>query len=437
MSALAPAPARAPRPRQHRLARLAAGVGVAAAVALVAGCGGSSSSGAGSSAGLASDAGVAASASAAAPAPEQPAAGSGPAFGDAGSAAGNKAAAGGAGAAASVSVGASIIRTAEVTVEVKNLEDLRVAAERVRAVADSLGGYVSSETTGFSSPATPPPGANGSDPSAPAGAGSDTATSVPGEGVIVLRVPQASLGAALQRVTAVGHEVSRTSSSQDVTGDIADLASRVETARASVARVRALMSQARSLTDIVTLESELSRRESDLEAVEARRAALSDRADLATLTVVLRTPDVVVKVATQSKKGFLAGLSDGWQALKDSTVAVLTVVGYLLPVAIAVGLLGWPAVVFARRRSALLAQKRAAAWPVAQPGVWSQPVPQPAWVDPRHAPGVPTGQPGPTQVAPAAGPGQPAQAGPPAAGGGSVTALLEADEAAADDEPGV
>ena len=219
---------------------------------------------------------------------------------------------------------ARLVRTAEISFEVK---DLALAAARVRAVAARFGGFVGSETTGLDQSA---------------GRGQST---------LLLRVAEPRLDAALTEVTAqaAGKQLSRSSSSADVTGDLADLDSRVATQKASVARVRTLLAKAVSLQDIVLLESELSKREAELEAVQARLAALSDQADLASLTVTLRTPDAVA--AAQQRNGFLAGLDNGWAAVKASTTIVLTLFGALLPVSLVVGLLAWPLLLVNRRRA--------------------------------------------------------------------------------------
>jgi hypothetical protein len=80
----------------------------------------------------------------------------------------------------------------------------------------------------------------------------------------------------------------------------------------------------------------------------ARQAALADRAALATLTVDLRTPQVV---PTPSEPGpFLGGLGDGWRAVTASTAVVLTVLGALLPLAVVVTVLGALVLWWLRRR---------------------------------------------------------------------------------------
>ncbi len=252
-----------------------------------------------------------------------------------------------------------VVRTATIQVQVEG--DLAAAAARVRAVAQSLQGTVSSETTTYADagdgeglPGTAgASGAGAPEPVGPAASATGrTPAARPGESVLVLRVPEGSLDRALTLIAGpggVGEELSRSATAQDVTADLADLESRVATQRASVTRVRALLAKASSLQDVVTLEAEVTKRESDLEAAEARRAALADQADLATLTVDLRTPRAV-GVAAQQPNAFLDGLRSGWRALTATTTVILTVLGALLPIVVAVVVVGGPVAWWLRRR---------------------------------------------------------------------------------------
>ena len=233
--------------------------------------------------------------------------------------------------------------------------ELATAAAKVRAVATTLGGTVSDETTTYAdtgeasiAPATPATTGTVSGKGTAA-----TRQARPGESLIVLRVPSADLDRALALLTGpagVGKELSRAATAQDVTGDLADLQSRVATQRASVARVRTLLARATSLQQIVTIESEETKRESDLEAAEARLAALADRADFATLTVDLRTPAVVPPPPAAEPNAFVQGLAGGWHAVTASTAVVLTVLGAMLPVAVLLGLFAAPVLWWLGRR---------------------------------------------------------------------------------------
>ncbi len=235
-----------------------------------------------------------------------------------------------------------IVRTAEVIVEV---DQLAAPAARIRQLAVDLGGFVSTETTGYAAPGSPVTTTDSSGKT-------ETRQAQAGQSVLVLRVPEPRLSQALDRAAGVGQELSRSSTAEDVTGDIADLTSRTATQKASVTRVRELLAEAKTLKDVVLLESELTRREADLEALQARLATLADRADLSSLTVILQTP--AVESTTEEDNRFVQGLRDGWNALLDSTGVLITLVGALLPFALVGALVVYPLWrLAARRRRAL------------------------------------------------------------------------------------
>lgn len=189
------------------------------------------------------------------------------------------------------------------------VEDVEAAARQVRDAALVAGGFVAGEST-----------VGGDRPRAE----------------IVLRVPVGTTADVMTQVAGLGEEVSRTAESQDVEATLVDLESRIATQRAGVDRIRALLGEATSLDDVLELEAELTRRQSDLESVRSQQAALADRAALATVTVVLTLPEDVDP--QEAVPPFLSGLGSGWDALVASTAVVLVVLGALLPFAV-VGLL--------------------------------------------------------------------------------------------------
>jgi hypothetical protein len=305
------------------------------AVALVAGCGSDS----GDSASVGGEAASAPQADSGAGADE-----GGPAYATPGSGSGGAASGARDTAAQVVAQATKRVRTAQVTVEVKNLT---TASAAVRQVATDLGGIVGSETTGYGAPATQPsiPGAQ---PGSQPGPAPTRATT--GEAVITLRVPEPKLDVAMQRVSQTGKELTRTTTSEDVTATLADLGSRVATQQRSLERVRTLLARAGSVQEIVQIEAELSRREADLEALQARQRALTDQAALSTLTAILRLPSAEpLPEAEEDDTGFMAGLEAGWHALVVSTRVVLTVLGALLPPVTVIALLGVPLFLLWRR----------------------------------------------------------------------------------------
>jgi hypothetical protein len=150
-----------------------------------------------------------------------------------------------------------------------------------------------------------------------------------------LRLDNDKVDGLLRDVAGLGTVEASSRSSADVTAEVADIDARVSNAQASLARVRALMGKATSIGDIVALEGELSRRQADLEALQARQRALADQTAQATVTVRLYGADAPAPEAEQS--GFLAGLSAGWSAFTGTLVVALTVLGAVLPFLLVLG----------------------------------------------------------------------------------------------------
>jgi len=217
----------------------------------------------------------------------------------------------------------SIIFTGEITVKVK---DVTAAAEQVKQRAEAAGGYI------------------GSDRRSSAEASTATAT-------IVVRVPSARFGDTVAAMAGLGTEVGRQFSQDDVTAQVIDLDARIATQQAGLDRIRELIKTAGSTTEMLSIDQELTRREADLAALQAQRDRLNDLVSLSTLTVNLYGPDATPKPA-KSERGFLAGLKNGWKAFLASIQVLVTVLGALLPFAIAIGAPIWLLVWWSRRRRA-------------------------------------------------------------------------------------
>lgn len=218
-----------------------------------------------------------------------------------------------------------LARTATLSVRVKDVSD---AASTVRAAAALAGGQVTQEDLR-------------------SGADADRGSARP-TGTIVIQVPGAKLDETLDQLARLGTVQDRQVGSEDVTTQVVDTTSRLATMRESVTRVRALMGQATRIQDIVALESELSQRESDLEALESQLAGLKGRVAMSPITISLWT--TTPPVAASGGSGFVSGLGHGWHAFTRATAAVLTALGAVLPFAVLLALLGFPAVLWRRRR---------------------------------------------------------------------------------------
>ncbi|MGW1561887.1 DUF4349 domain-containing protein [Streptomyces sp. NPDC002144] len=198
----------------------------------------------------------------------------------------------------------SIIRTASLTVQVK---DVPKALDRARTTTESAGGYVGDETT-----SRDPEGREHTR--------------------VVLRVPVDRYDEVLADLQGAGKLIDRTAKAEDVTDQVVDVDSRVKSQRVSVARVRELMDRATKLSDVVALEGELSSREADLEALLAQQASLKDRTSMATITLSLsETP--VKAAAKDDDPGFLDALAGGWHAFVTMLRWLAVALGAVLPFA--------------------------------------------------------------------------------------------------------
>nr|WP_202436647.1 DUF4349 domain-containing protein [Streptomyces sp. SID5910] len=221
------------------------------------------------------------------------------------------------------SAASHIIRTASLTVQVK---DVPKALDAARTTAENAGGYVGDETTRRDED------------------GHERTR-------LVLRVPVDAYQDVLSELEGAGKLVERDAKAEDVTDQVVDVQSRIASQRASVARVRELMDRATALSDVVTLESELSSRQAELEALLARQASLKDRTGLATITLSLSETPVEKAVAEDDDPGFTDALAGGWDAFVSMLRWVAIVFGAILPFAAVAALLVllWVRVVRPRR----------------------------------------------------------------------------------------
>jgi hypothetical protein len=153
---------------------------------------------------------------------------------------------------------------------------------------------------------------------------------------LTLRVPSARYSSVVDAVAKLGHEEGRQLSTEDVTDQVTDVDARIGTGQASVDRVRDLLAKAQNIGEIVSLESELSRREADLESLKSRKRKLDDLTTLSTITAVLLGPQAAIQPQAKRETGFVAGLKAGWHSFAASMAVLLTVLGALLPWLVAV-----------------------------------------------------------------------------------------------------
>jgi hypothetical protein len=219
--------------------------------------------------------------------------------------------------AAQPSVTRAIIKTGALTVEVGN-DDVDAQRQKAIGIVTGLRGQVASE---------------------------DSTSNEDGrisQSNLVVKVPTAAYETAIDRLSGLGKRTAIHQESSDVTEQVVDVDSRISSQRASLDRMRALLAKATTIGEIVSVESELTRREADLEALLAKQKNLSLQTELATLNLTLAEKGKAPEPVKAEGHGFLSGLRNGWDAFTATFSALATALGAMLPFLIALALIGYP-----------------------------------------------------------------------------------------------
>jgi len=173
-------------------------------------------------------------------------------------------------------------------------------------------------------------------------------------GNITFRVPSSGFNSALEALRNMAVEVRNESTSgQDVTEEFVDVSARLENLEATADRVRAFLDDAETVEEALAVNQELSRLESDIEAMKGRLQYLSQSASFSTITVDL-TPDVVGQPIEPSNwrpavvfRNAVDSLVDALQEVAEFGIWFAV---YLLPLLLIVGIPLWLVGRFAWRR---------------------------------------------------------------------------------------
>ena len=250
---------------------------------------------------------------------------------------------------ADIAAADKLVRTASLQVQV---DDVEAKAAQARQIAIAAGGTVVSENS-----SAVPTGDGGVDKQ-----GSRSTMS--------LAVPSDTLDRVLDELGKLGTTVQRSSSARDVTSTYVDTQSRITTMKAGLDQLRALLAKTTDLNQIIALETEMARRQADLDSLQAQLNALDKKVAMSTVSVTLVTAANVV-VPEEDSSGFLGGLKSGWKAFLGASSGVLTVLGAVLPFVVLLAIVAVPLLWWRRRRSAQQPATPAyASWgpPAAGPG---------------------------------------------------------------------
>lgn len=191
-----------------------------------------------------------------------------------------------------------IIRTAYVSVDV---DDVATGVSAIADLTADLEGQLQSQSV--------------------QGTGEDSSANM------TVRVPTSNLDALLASIDTLGEVTSSSVDAQDVAVEVIDLEARITTLEESIDRLRDLQGQAASVADLVTVESELSARQAELESLTARRDYLMRQVELSTAYISLTTTTTGPGVTPD----FLGGLERGWNSLISLAAGLITLGGFLTP----------------------------------------------------------------------------------------------------------
>jgi len=102
-----------------------------------------------------------------------------------------------------------------------------------------------------------------------------------------IKVASEELDAALEELASLGRVESRSVSGRDITEEYADVDARLGAMRATRDRLRTLYERANTVEEVIAVERELGRVQSELESLEARMRVLAQQRDLADIDVTI------------------------------------------------------------------------------------------------------------------------------------------------------
>lgn len=234
-----------------------------------------------------------------------------------------------AGPVASIPANREIIRTGSIEMVVLRPSE---AAEKIRELAENMGGYLESSE----------------------GGGPDATT-----GALTIRVPSAHFEQARAAIRKLGVRVdSENIKAEDVTRQYVDQEATLRNLRAEEAQYLAILKQASTVKDMLSVTGNLSEVRGQIEQQQAEFNALSRQVETVALTISLRT-EVQAPVSWLSwRPGYRLKLAlhDGLDSVADYATVMVGILFYLPATLLWLGtivvalVIGWRTLRWARRR---------------------------------------------------------------------------------------
>ena len=214
----------------------------------------------------------------------------------------------------------AVVYTAHLSVRAEKVDD---AAAKAKQFVLTAGGYVDNENS----------------------------TTDPVSAELTFKIPADRYPTVLDQLTKqLGKKLGLEQKAEDVTEQVADVDSRVRSAQSALTRLRTLLNKANTVGEVLNVTNEIDQRQSDLESLQARQKTLTQRTTFGTVSLSLIGPKAKAEPEEEPPSGFLGGLESGWNAFTAVLSGLATALGWVLPFAGLILLLGLPYLAIRRRR---------------------------------------------------------------------------------------
>jgi hypothetical protein len=209
----------------------------------------------------------------------------------------------------STGIDTKIIKTAYITVEVK---DVPGSVDVLKALVSTKGGYLSSTNiqTGYNNRLS---------------------------GTVILRIPQAEFENTLAGVKSIGTVKSVSTQGEDVTEEYVDVQAQITSYRNQLAQYNEIMKKAVKVSDVIEVQQQIDQVQTNLNRLEGRLKYLNSRIDLSTITVTLQEPE---PVGGESGHNFVTTINEGIAGFFGMIDAIIIILFTLLPLII-LGAIGY------------------------------------------------------------------------------------------------
>jgi cbb3-type cytochrome oxidase subunit 3 len=196
-----------------------------------------------------------------------------------------------------------IIKTAYITIEVT---DVTGSVDLLKNLVTAKGGYLSSSSVSE--------GYNGRL-----------------SGTVVLRIPQAEFENTLAGVKAVGTVKSVSTQGEDVTEEYVDIQAQKTSYQNQLAQYNEIMKKAVKVSDVIEIQQQIDRVQTELNRLEGRLKYLNSRIDMSTITVTVQEPE---PVGGETGHNFVTTINEGIAGFIGMIDFIIIVFLTLLPLMI-------------------------------------------------------------------------------------------------------